>query len=109
MKYAIWWLSQEACEQVINADHNLPDYIRNELNSRQGRPGRGRLWVPKSIDLDEITWNDEATMASAASSCGGIVIDAVDISHVMFLPGFVTDTRLEIWRRRGERYKNACI
>jgi hypothetical protein len=98
-KYAIWWLSQAACEEIepIIDEIGLPDYIRAEFQSRLGRAGRGRLWVADGIDLSEIEWQAEKPAAKLAGKCGGIVIRSEDVGRVLGLPGFVTDTDLEFW------------
>ena len=98
--YAIWWLSQEASEllDLIIGDLSLPDYIRKEADSRFGRPGRGRLWVARGIDLQEIAWDNTKPLAAGCYQCGGIVIRVEDVHHVACLPGFVTDTELNPFR-----------
>jgi hypothetical protein len=94
----IWWLSQEDCEQLQPVLDKLPipQYIKDEFWSRFGRPGRGRLWVPKNIDFSGFPWDSDKPLAKAAEKCGGVVIDAADVRYVACLPGFVTDSALEL-------------
>ncbi len=66
VKYAIWWLSQEATEPV----ESLPEYIAIEVGSRGGRADRGRLWVAPGVDLETIPWDNSKPLASAAALCG---------------------------------------
>jgi hypothetical protein len=97
-KYVVWWLSQQAAELIYeSADimQDLPDYICTQVKSRYGRPGRGRLWVPDDIPIEEIEWDEEKPMARIAGMCGGIVIKRSSISDVAHLPGFLTDLLLE--------------
>ena len=105
-KYLIWWLSQEACVQMppLYEDEEseevplIPEYIIGEFWSRNGRAGRGRLWVYSHFEVEEIEWDELKPMARAAGDCGGIVIDARDVESVAYLPGFVTDFELNIYR-----------
>jgi hypothetical protein len=65
-----------------------------EYRSRLGRNGRGRLWTPDFIDLEEIPWDETKPAARLANERAGIVILASDLHHVFYLHGFVTDTEL---------------
>lgn len=98
---AIWWLSQQDCEIIIDehpeddiAPDILPGYLKIEFRSRYGRPGRGRLWV--SIDEDfkvnDISWPEpETPLAKHCGLCGGIVMWRKDLDALSILPGIVTD------------------
>lgn len=96
-EYVIWWLSQEACETAIALgapDAGWPDYILAEFESRTGRPGRGRLWISAELSgafPDGIPWHNDEPKYRAAGQCGGIVIRAYDVIHVLSWPGFITD------------------
>ncbi len=95
--YLIWWTNQADCEAVIAKDaYHLewPDYLRNEFGSRLGRNGRGRLWTPHGIPLEEVPWDDNWPLCRAAKDCGGVVIHAKDRHLVQSLPGFLTDTTM---------------
>lgn len=92
--FVIWWLSQASCTAIDSACYLFPwpAYLRSEFQSRIGRSGRGRLWIPKGIDLEEIPWpNPETDVSRRANQCGGIVMWRRDLAHVHDLPGFVTD------------------
>jgi hypothetical protein len=94
--YYIWWTSQRACREIDQLDIvHLPEYIQTEFTSRNGRNGRGRLWVADHIDIEEIEWLEKPG-AWLAAECGGIVIDPNDLKFVFKLPGFVTDLELSI-------------
>lgn len=92
----IWWLDQEATEKVNKDNENgrlLPNYIKREVDGCTGRNGRGRLWVPKEIDCEEINWNDKSPICELISlkSAAGIVFCKCDFKKIKHLPGFVTD------------------
>lgn len=93
---AIWWLAQHDYE-CIDAAYpeglpNVPIYIREQFDSRRGRPGRGRLWIAGELPQDGIEiWPAEAPFARAANECGGIVIWRKDAKLIASLPGFITD------------------
>src|SRR5580700_11593268 len=95
-KYLIWWTSQSDHERVAELTIDWPDYLRREFDSRQGRAGRGRLWVSDRFDDDrdmpsEATWDDNNPLCKIADDAGGIVITLADLHHVWMLPGFITD------------------
>jgi hypothetical protein len=125
--YAIWWLSQEdqetlgdiprhddpdqAQELAAYRGPDLPNYIRLEYRSREGRAGRGRLWVSDQLGLPrefEIPWAENTLTKLLEGyqddfrhwhgSYGGIVIWARDVPLVACLPGLVTDLDLNFWR-----------
>lgn len=104
-KYLIWWTSQEDCERVeffglADLLNDWPPYLRTEFASRNGRSGRGRLWVsgrlkdaPSEVS---VAWSNAVAGCAAAKSAGGIVIKAEDVTHIQFLPGFVTTYAMEL-------------
>lgn len=99
----IWWTSQSDCERVaelVNTEAiQLPPYILEELDSRGGRAGRGRLRVPdipETRGLESIVF--EGPAAPIAHGAGGIVFKAVDAFLVIALPGFVTTLEMEFWQ-----------
>lgn len=97
--YAIWWLSQAACEDIgPELPSEWPDYIKQEYRDRLGRAGRGRLWCPRHIPLRAIDWNDASPLARAAGQAGGIVIEAKDAALLCGWPGFITTPDLMPWR-----------
>lgn len=97
-QYAIWWLNQRACELAValGADTSTwPEYIKEEFDSRVGRPGNGRLWVPQDFEFPGIEWKDgDAAFDAVAKDCGGIVILRTDAHHVLSWPGFVSGADL---------------
>ena len=94
---AIWWLSQADCEAIAVDEHApegelLPQYLKDEFNSRYGRPGRGRLWIPEGIDGFDVSWPEpETPIAKICGNCGGIVFWRKDMDALSILPGLVTD------------------
>lgn len=107
-KYLIWWTSQEDCEAIAPLD-SWPTWLYDEFRSRNGRPGRGRLWVPPVFasdkDMpDEAAWKADNWLCAAAESksAGGIVIPSFALRHVQFLPGFVTTFAMALPDSDGE-------
>lgn len=97
--FAIWWLSQENCLGIVEVDKVAwPSYLESECQSRIGRAGRGRLWIHKDIPVKGIDWDESRPCARLAGECGGIVIRAEDVHHVIALPGFVTDLEMNYWK-----------
>ena len=97
--HVIWWLSQAACEDInaVLPAINLSPHIKELVDSRTGRPARGRLWFPPGPGFD-IEWDETKPFAALAEACGGLVISLEDAGEVIGLPGFVTDTRLNLLR-----------
>jgi hypothetical protein len=100
-KYLIWWTSQEDHERVSKLTLDWPSYLVREFSSREGRPGRGRLWVSSEHDGDpgmpnEAEFDDKNPLCHIASNAGGIVFPFRDLHHVMFLPGFITDFAMKL-------------
>jgi hypothetical protein len=92
---AIWWLTQEECEAIRQSDRNLPGYLGEEFDSRHGRPGRGRLWVPKNLGTAEVKpWPNKPMARFLGANAGGIVIDRDDVPMLAEFPGIVTDMEL---------------
>jgi hypothetical protein len=95
----IWWLNQSDHEMVslLCEDAEIPQYIIKEFNSRVGRAGRGRLWIPEEIKFAGIKWQDDDPIFDAVGdSYGGIVIHRCDVHHIVSWPGFVTDENLRL-------------
>lgn len=93
-EYLIWWTNQEDCDRIVPLE-SWPVWLYDEFRSRQGRAGRGRLWVslrladaPKTVTIE---WDSLTNwLCLAANTAGGIVIRREDLRHVQFLPGFIT-------------------
>lgn len=98
-EYAIWWLSPSECN-AIDSDYTgqlhdgAPKYLSAKFLSLRGRPGRGRLWVPDDIDVQDISWTDDA-IGRWCENCGGIVFWRKDLEHVMHYPGLITDLNMK--------------
>lgn len=93
-KYLIWWTNQNDCERIVPLE-TWPKYIYDEFQSRDGRTGRGRLWVSDKLrgvpDGVSIEWDTGANwLCKAAEDAAGIVIKAEHAPQVQFLPGFIT-------------------
>ncbi|MCV9964233.1 hypothetical protein OIU34_20315 [Pararhizobium sp. BT-229] len=94
----IWWLDQPAYElaEAFGAGHaDWPQYIKNEFESRCGRPGNGRLWIASEIDFDGMEWGEGPAFAMIGAKSGGIVVRKSDANHILSWPGIVTDVHMK--------------
>jgi hypothetical protein len=106
----IWWLSQDDQEAIAEAapagasalPAGFPRYLREEYESRDGRSGRGRLWVGEvfggdhddyCVKAEEPPWSTPLGVY-LAKRCGGIVIRREDAALLRNLPGVITDRQL---------------
>lgn len=94
MGLAIWWTTQGECEKIGDKlPDTVPWYIASEFDSRNGRPGRGRLWIAKHLEQynpSVASWG-ETPMFRHLEECGGIVISGEDAHTLADLPGTITD------------------
>lgn len=86
---AVWWVNQADCE-AIGDSPNLPDYLKPEYNSRLGRAGRGRLWVPEEIELKQVEV-PKSVVCEGDDTHGGIVILREDLETIRPLGGILSD------------------
>lgn len=98
-EYLVWWTDQADADAIEDKDIGI-GYIRNELASRRGRNGRGRLWVAERLRDGPFAmdWDDSKLAARVIErgSHGGIVIHRNDARAIRGLPGMVTDMNLNI-------------
>lgn len=98
---AIWWTDQDSSVLFENyfsgcdALMKVPLYIRQEIGSRLGRDGRGRLWVSDRTPFEGIKdWEPSAADAlgyTPLGDCGGIVILERHVDYLMKnFPGLFT-------------------
>lgn len=97
---AIWWTNQSEANAIHDGDlGELPAAIANQLWSRIGRNGRGRLWVAAELesipDVSVSPWPTSSMATYLSESCGGVVIRRSDIDKVNHLPGTITDFDLK--------------
>lgn len=93
-EFYIWWLDQAQCESINKEEQSrLPPHIADELQSRWGRAGRGRLWS-KVEGFEVNPWPDTAMARYLAEHSGGIVFPASDFDLLKDLPGIITDNKL---------------
>lgn len=100
----VWWVCQEDVEASLNVKINRR-YIQSELESCEGRNGRGRLWVNSYIhkhygDNIEIKYElfDETVLGKVlAAKYAGIVIRIEDYKFIKDYPGVITDLYLDRW------------
>ena len=90
-KIAVWWVNQADCESIN--DEQVPSgYIRKEYESRLGRAGRGRLWVPNNISCQQVEV-PSSVCSDGQDTHGGIVILKEDIEKVRPLGGILSDAQ----------------
>ena len=98
MGLIIWWLSQEDCRGLSEAQRAaLPEPLQQALTSREGRNGRGRLWMCGDVALEGIPWptrENSNVRHIEDTSAGGIVVNRLELVHLKGLPGLVTDLNL---------------
>ena len=86
----VWWLTQE--ERTDLPVILLPNWLRRQLDSSKGRPGRGRLWVSsrfhQEVAIPEESW--VGALAKHCEHCAGLVIPLSNIPRLHGLPGIVT-------------------
>lgn len=104
--YLIWWTNQGDVERIeylgeVGMLGHWPKYIGDQFASRNGRPGRGRLWVDEACKdaPEEAEFGPTNPVCRMAADCGGIVIRDIDLGEVRHLPGFVTTFDMKIVRR----------
>jgi hypothetical protein len=95
----VWWLNQPQTEAVLEPSNfdRLPAYLQGEVKSREGRAGRGRLWVSRTLGEGEFgidPWPDTALAKELGMDSGGIVFKADDLPLLSAMPGIVTDMKL---------------
>lgn len=115
-KYAIWWLAQKDYDNLPELFDGGPDeypkYVRREVKSRGGRPGKCRLWVPDHFQghFGVDNWNYSKWSANLkkkrrkeddpAYDHGGIVVLRCDVDVIRKATkkalGFFTDFKLNI-------------
>jgi hypothetical protein len=91
----VWWLNQNDCDAIHEMDGRYPRYLRDQFLSRQGRPGRGRLWADDQFGDVKTEWHVTPLCGLLERQYGGIVIRDEDVELVRELPGIVTDMSLK--------------
>lgn len=98
-KLFIWWTNQADAEAASEKKDQLPEYIKEQLSSRMGRPGRGRLWIPDGEIFTEINKNGiewvKTRCEPYCAEAGGIVFTGDNLKDVIYMPGIVTNTSME--------------
>lgn len=95
----ILWIKDNHREN-LEFDENFPEIISDEIISRLGRAGRGRLWVPSEIDLSGIDWIDNELTSELGRYYGGIVFESKYLEQVQKAPlgddTIITDLDLNV-------------
>ena len=101
--YFIWWLNQQDLELIDMIDTWFPEYIEQELDSMNGRPLGGRLWINPDLTFkgsDKILsvdpWPDTDFADTLCKNYGGLVIREEDVLDIQHYPGLLTDFYLNI-------------
>lgn len=102
----IWWLDDYLIGVIEAnfANHDLPTYVRSELQMLKGRSGRFKLWISNSeftenrdsFKLQGIGQHATAIGSRLGVGPGGIVIRKTDYDSIKDLPGQVTDLKLDV-------------
>lgn len=97
----IWWLNQEQCERAMeiveSEPDKLPEHLKSELDSRAGRPGRGRLWAHRSLPSVSVDpWPLTELGDELAKDSGGIVFEPQHLELIRTFPGVITDLKLNL-------------
>lgn len=103
----VWWLNQDCYLQMRRQDKEKRletyGYLNQEYSSREGRAGRGRLWVANEIHdrypgkIEISPWPENVISRLINDlDFGGIVVLPEHLEYVKTLPGFVTDMQLNM-------------
>lgn len=91
----IWWLTQPDCEAIGDLPDAFPEDARDMYNSRLGRSGRGRLWLPPGVKIGVDPWPDTPLAKFLErQDAGGLVLDRSILPLLAELPGLATDMQL---------------
>lgn len=96
----IWWVNQKCYEAMpkLPQDDDIRLYVREQWESRRGRPGRCRLWVSSIFDSSTGVkdWPDTPfTRWLEREDFGGIVLEwDGPIGIFKELPGIITDMNM---------------
>lgn len=99
-QFLVWWLTEEDYHGFEpHQDRNplrIPDCVWKEFRSRCGRPGRGRLWVPKHIKIDSLpVAADDPRWTPELLRAGGIIIEAQHADDCARWGGTITTLTLD--------------
>ena len=100
-QFLIWWTNQRDAEDAAATVKSfVPKYIVEEFQSRFGRPGRGRLWVPThedfaGISASGIVWDETVPRIEYMNDAAGIVFRIEDYEHLKNHPGLITDVHMK--------------
>lgn len=104
----VWWLNSDCYTQMRRQDKERRletyEYLNSEYSSREGRAGRGRLWISNvvrnkypEVNNGIVPWPENAISRLINDlDFGGIVVLPEDLEYVKTLPGFVTDMQLNM-------------
>jgi hypothetical protein len=110
----IWWITGEQVKEIfaryakhekgefdrVTLPDGLPNYLKEELGSRNGRPGRCRLWINHKFEFQGCNWDqakaDELFEGIDQADIGGIVMWRHDIQRLLDFdfPNLFTDKDL---------------
>lgn len=99
-KYFVWWLCQhdyERHERLVRPAA-ISRVVWREVESREGRGGGYRLWIPSGFPKVQINKSQEewdALKAIVKGDAGGIIIPVDHINICKYWGGVVTDLDLK--------------
>ena len=102
-RFVIWWLTSNEAMLLVEDPFfiaSTPAYIQTEVNSRNGRPGRGRLWVTLewmnlNIDTSDYWIHGKPLHTVLGEEYGGIIILKTDFDKVTNMGGIFTTLKME--------------
>lgn len=81
-KLSIWWLHNHEAD-LASLKAGAPPYMREQLNSRRGRNGRGRLWVADEFGFLKVPRLADNPPLKPDGFPGGIVIRTEDARYCL--------------------------
>lgn len=97
--FYVWWLSEAEYTKIpTEVFDTLPTYLAEECRSRDGRNGRGRLWISSKLNAptgSQCEWDDRNPVCQkiVQESAGGIFFLPEDLGRLPKDIGFVTDQK----------------
>lgn len=103
-KTLVWWTTNEEANEISEMvrmdpfDH-WPESLKDEIDDRNGRNGRGRLWTGLAPEVTEVDWDYRSPVCHIAGDCGGIVFGGAYAPYLAQIQGdfgFFTDLRMRL-------------
>lgn len=100
----IWWTTAKERNEIETLPDDMPAYIVRQYNEARQENISGRLYLDPSLGekVVTLTGSTDSPGPRLALVRSGIVIDLDHCKFVFALPGFVTDTDLDILNRSAQ-------